>query len=68
MAETNGSVVGASEGDGDGFDRLGGVIGCAGVIDGDDVEGEGEGFALAKEVEVLSGGGIASRFDHRRSR
>ena len=52
----NGSVVSASEGDGDGFDRLGGVIGCAGVIDGDDVEGEGEGFALAKEVEVLSGG------------
>ena len=49
-------VVRASEGDGDGFDRLGGVIGCAGVIDGDDVEGEGEGFALAKEVEVLSGG------------
>ena len=29
------------------FDRSGGVIACAGVIDGDDVEGEGESFALA---------------------
>ena len=40
-------VVGACEGDGDGFDRIGGVIGGAGVIDGDDVEGEGECFARA---------------------
>ena len=40
-------VVGASEGDGDGFDRSGGVIACAGVIDGDDIEGEGESFAVA---------------------
>ena len=56
----NGSVVSASEGDGDGFDRLGGVIACAGVIACDDVEGEGEGFALAKEVEVLSGGVLSA--------
>ena len=40
-------VVRACEGDGDGFDRSGGVIACAGVIDGDDIEGEGESFALA---------------------
>ena len=40
-------VVGASEGDGDDFGRSGGVIACAGVIAGDDVEGEGESFVLA---------------------
>ena len=43
----NGLVVSAREGDGDGLRRSGGVIASAGVIDGDDVEGEGEGFALA---------------------
>ena len=40
-------VVGASEGDGDDFGRSGGVIAHAGVIDGDDIEGEGESFAVA---------------------
>ena len=42
-------VVCASEGDGDDFGRRGGVgaIDRAGVIAGDDVEGEGESFAVA---------------------
>ena len=49
-----GIVVGAGDGDGDGLGRIGGVVGLIGVIGGDDVKGEGDGFALAQEVEVLS--------------
>ena len=51
-----GIVVGTGDGDVDGLGRIGGVVGLIGVIGSDDVKGEGDGFALAQEVEVLRSG------------